>query len=119
MRYDPTSTSAIKSVKLTDFKIKSSDTNGKYTEKLLKNSIGSILLDEKPITVALSSGIDSTLCLSLLRELFPKKEIICLCGIFAEGFDESIQAQKIAKKFDATFKIVYMQSAFEMLFLLY
>ena len=39
--------------------------------------------------------------------------------LFAEGFDESIQAQKIAKKFDATFKIVYMQSAFEMLFLLY
>lgn len=113
IRYDPTSKFLIPQATPRDFKAISSDPMGLKTENLLKNSISSISLDEKPIAVALSSGIDSTLCLSLLREIFPKKEIICLCGVFAEGFDESIQAQKIAKKFDATFKIVHMQSAFE------
>lgn len=113
IRYDPNSHPIITPAATTDFKTTSSDPNGINTEKFLRNSISSISLDEKPIAIALSSGIDSTLCLSFLREIFPKKEIICLCGVFAEGFDESIQAQKIAKNFDASFKIVHMQSAFE------
>ena len=55
-----------------DFVSNTSDINGKITEKFLGDSIlNSIHDDDSPISVSLSSGIDSSLCLAILRKTFP------------------------------------------------
>ena len=112
IRYDPLINS--KSLaKWTDFVSNTSDTNGQLTEKFLGNSISnSIPNDDSPISISLSSGIDSSLCLAILRKTFPKRKIIAFCGIFDTGFDESKEAKIIADDFSAEFKTVNMDSIF-------
>ena len=96
-----------------DLKTSESDPDGKITKNLLLNSIKSSIPDNgKPVAVSLSSGIDSTLCLALLRETFPNRKIVAICGVFENGNDESKIAKKIAEKFSADFKIVFMDSIF-------
>lgn len=112
IRYNP----ATKSKKLAgwkDFKAKVSDQDGKNTENLLLNSAkNSILEGKKPIAISLSSGIDSSLCLAILRKNFPKRKIYAICGVFDNGYDESKEAKKIAEKFSAEFKVLHMDSIF-------
>ena len=99
--------------KWTNFVSNTSDTNGQLTEKFLGNSISnSIPDDDSPISISLSSGIDSSLCLAILRKTFPKRKIIAFCGIFDTGFDESKEAKIIADDFSAEFKTVNMDSIF-------
>ena len=112
IRYDPliNSTSL---AKWTNFVSNTSDTNGQLTEKFLGNSISnSIPNDDSTISISLSSGIDSSLCLAILRKTFPKRKIIAFCGIFDTGFDESKEAKIIADDFSAEFKTVNMDSIF-------
>jgi len=96
-----------------DFNSQTSDLDGKITENFLINSVKKSIPDEKkPIAISLSSGIDSSLCLAILRKTFPKRSIFAICGIFDSGFDESKEAEKIAEKFSAEFKVLYMDSIF-------
>ena len=112
IRYDPLINST-GLAKWQDFVSNTSDTNGQLTEKFLGNSISnSIPDDDSPISISLSSGIDSSLCLAILRKTFPKRKIIAFCGIFDTGFDESKEAKIIADDFSAEFKTVNMDSIF-------
>ena len=112
VRYDPMINSK-NLAKWKDFVSNTSDINGKITEKFLGDSIlNSISDDDSPISVSLSSGIDSSLCLAILRKTFPKRKIIAFCGVFDSGFDESKEAKLIAEKFSAEFKTVDMGSIF-------
>ena len=88
------------------------DGDGKKTEELLSNSIFQNISNEKSISISLSSGIDSTICLGLIRKIFPEKKITGICGVFGEGFDESVIASEIANQFDADFFTVNMDSIF-------
>jgi len=112
IRYDP-SKSLKQLISSTDFSPKINDLDGTKTEKLLtqsiKNSFGS---SKNPIAISISGGIDSTLALGLIRKSLPDSKIIAFCGVFEDGFDESITAKKIAKKFDADFHLVKMSSIF-------
>jgi len=112
LRYDPANHSE-NLAKWQDFKTNTTDLNGKKTETFLVNSIKNSIPDnDKPIAISLSSGIDSTLCLALLRNVFPKRKIVAICGIFENDNDESKIAKKIAEKFSADFKTVYIDSIF-------
>ena len=112
LRYDPSSISKNLAI-WQDFKSDTTDFNGQNTEKLLLKSIKNSIPDnDKPIAISLSSGIDSSLCLALLRNVFPKRKIIAICGVFENGNDESKVAKTIAEKFSADFKILYMDSIF-------
>ena len=96
-----------------DFEPKTSDPDGKITEKFLLASIKNSIPDnKKPIAISLSSGIDSSICLALLRKSFPDRKIFAICGVFDSGFDESIEAKKIADTFSAEFKVLQMGSMF-------
>ena len=112
IRYDPSKNSSdLASWK--NFKAKSPDPSGQITEKLLLTSIkNSIPNNNKPIAISLSSGIDSSICLALLRKSFPDRKIFAICGVFDSGFDESVQAKKIADKFSAELKVLHMYSMF-------
>jgi asparagine synthase (glutamine-hydrolysing) len=112
IRYNPKERVELTPIKWNDFRPNTNDPTGLKTEKLLQNSLLKQLHDiSGPLVVSLSSGIDSSLTLSLIRKLFPAEKIIALCGVF-EGNDESLQAKKIAKKFDAKFRIIKMPSIF-------
>ena len=114
IRYDPTEKPQLPSVTSKNFNETQTDPSGLKTKTLLKNALKNKLkTSNEPIAVSLSSGIDSTLCLSLLREIFPDRELIGICGVFENGFDESKQASKIAKKFNAKFKTVKMPSIYQ------
>lgn len=114
IRYDPTEKPLISQVSPQNFVEMKTDPTGSKTKKLLKNALQKKIKNSKEsLSISLSSGIDSTLCLSLLRETFPEHELIGICGVFENGFDESKQASKIAKKFDAKFKTVNMPSIYQ------
>lgn len=96
-----------------DFLTRNSDPTGKKSEKLLIESISKSITEyDDKIVVSLSSGIDSALCLALLRKVFPKKKIIAICAVFSNRFDESERAKIIAEKFDAKFKVFHVDSIF-------
>lgn len=112
LRYDPGQKSKFHA-NWKNFIPKENDYDGEITESLLLDSIKSSIPDnKKPISISLSSGIDSSLCLALLREVFPNRKIIAICGVFDKKNSEAILAKKIAKKFDADFKILQMNSIF-------
>lgn len=114
IRYHPSLNKTHFIAKWNNFETKASDHNGKITEQLLANSIKNSIPDNnKPISISLSSGIDSSICLAMLRKTFPKRKIFAICGVFESGFDESIEAKKIADKFSAEFKISHMDSIFK------
>ena len=113
IRYNPTKTTLIKSATVKDFKDDYSDPIGLRSEKLLKKSIVNSLSNENnAVAISLSGGIDSTLLLGLIRKTFPAKKIFAICGVFEDGYDESIIAKKIAEKFEAEFHVVNMDSIF-------
>ena len=113
IRYNPVESPLIPPVQINDFQKNNSDKNGSKTLKLLKKSmIQHMKHTTGPFVVSLSGGIDSSLSLGLLRDSFPDADIFALCGVFEGSFDESLIAKKIAKKFDAKFKILKMGSIF-------
>lgn len=112
IRYNPKSKPPVTPAKWKDFLVRSSDAQGLTSEKLLHKSIEKKLEGDDPIAISLSSGIDSTLCLALVRKHYPKRKLVAICVVFKEGYDESKAAGIIAKKFDAEFRVVYMDSIF-------
>ncbi len=114
VRYDPTEKPMLSPASVKNFNDTQTDLTGLKTKQLLINAFKKQISNSKePIAISLSSGIDSTLCLSLLREIYPNRELIGICGIFENGFNESKQASKIAKKFGAKFKTVNMPSIYQ------
>lgn len=114
IRYNPNEKPYMKKARWEEFVPRHSDPDGTMTERLLKKSINSSLpKNDQPIAISLSSGIDSTLSLGLLRTVFPKRKLIGICAVFDYGFDESKQAREIANKFDAKFLVVHINSIFK------
>ncbi|RZD39246.1 MAG: asparagine synthase [Thaumarchaeota archaeon] len=73
---------------------------------MLKNSIQTKLNSQSNLTVALSGGVDSTLLLSLTKELFPDIRITAITITFPYSDDESESAANIAHHFDIDHKII-------------
>ncbi|MEM3143592.1 MAG: asparagine synthase C-terminal domain-containing protein [Candidatus Nitrosotenuis sp.] len=113
MRFNPEDVPSLQLAKPIDLITKTSDQQGHKTEKLLMNSILKKKTESNTYVVSLSSGIDSTLCLALLRKTFPDSNIWGICAVFQNAFDESKRAEKIAKRFDAYFKVLPIKSIFQ------
>ncbi len=113
IRYNPREQPPIPKIKWVDMRSNQSDSQGKKTEKIIQEYIyNKFQKIEEPISVSLSGGVDSTLCLALLRKYLPDHPIKAICGVFKGGFDESRIAKSISKKFNAKFSIVKMESLF-------
>ena len=86
-----------------------------FLEKIIcdeiRNKVNNSGSDE--VSIALSGGVDSTLMLCLLRKVFPKIKINAISIKFADSFDETINAAKIAETFDAQHHIVEIKNYFE------
>jgi len=111
IRYDIAVKTVKKSATVHDFKKSFNDQGGHITEKLLSNSFRKIGKYDK-FSISLSGGIDSSLCLALLRNNFPKAKITAISGVFENAYDESTYAKKLAEKFDADFYPIDMESIY-------
>lgn len=82
-----------------------------FVEDSIKSNITQSIRNPKAkVAVALSSGVDSTLVLALLRKTHPAISIDAISVKFAQSIDESKYAAKIARKFDADHHILYIEN---------
>ena len=82
-----------------------------HIEKIITNTIKKNFDNSKQkVAVALSGGIDSTLVLGLLRKTYPNLRIDAISVKFADSIDESVQASKIAEKFEADHHVIYIEN---------
>lgn len=113
LRYNPSTTSQIHKKTWKDFVEKSVGENVfEYVESLITANIAKSIKNSKKTraTIALSSGVDSTLVLSLLKKTCPDVKINAISIKFANSVDESKHAAKIAREFDIQHQTVYIEN---------
>ena len=109
LRYDSHTPSTLKKINWNDF-IPKNSVNSNTIKNILKNSIQTKLNSQSNLTVALSGGVDSTLLLSLTKELFPDIPITAITVTFPYSDDESASAANIAQHFDIDHKVVHVDN---------
>ena len=111
LRYNPTKNSLIPKKTWKDFIEKPILNSVDFVEDSIKsNIVHSIKNPKAKVAVALSSGVDSTLVLTLLKKTYPVIPISAISVKFAESIDESKYAAKIAHKFDVDHHILYIEN---------
>ncbi|NOS62357.1 MAG: asparagine synthase [Nitrosarchaeum sp.] len=111
LRYNPTKNSLIPKKTWKDFVEKPVSNPIDFVEDSIKsNIVYSIKNSKAKVAVALSSGVDSTLVLALLKKTYPTIPISTISVKFAESIDESKYAAKIAHKFDADHHVLYIEN---------
>jgi len=112
LRYDPSIISNLPKKTWNDFKSNNITSNTELIENLILEDISKNLelLNPKKLCIALSGGVDSTLILSLIRKLNPDIEIEAISIKFANSVDETLNASKIADKFEANHNIIYLEN---------
>ena len=113
LRYDSTSNSPIKKLKWQDFRLGESKNAGKIVEDDIKKNYLKTIGNQKKIGIALSSGVDSTLLLTILRKTLPNIQIDSFSIHFQDSIDESKNAGKIAKELNSTHHIIDIENYFE------
>jgi asparagine synthase (glutamine-hydrolysing) len=108
LRYHPTKSTLIPPLTINDFLPNSTFnlTNTEYNinmiDKILKTTIKKTIKTDT-ISLALSGGIDSSIILTKIREVFPNLNIHCITIGFYENDIDFIAAKKISKVFDCEF----------------
>ena len=94
LRYAPTEKSILPRLEEKNFTQQEISKNPvQYIEESLIQTISAEMEKLKgKIAISLSSGVDSTLVLSILRKLYPDTEIESISVKFADSIDESIAA---------------------------
>ena len=111
LRYNPTKNSLIPKKTWKDFVEKPISNPVDFVEDSIKSNIKHSIKNPKAkVAVALSSGVDSTLVLALLKKTYPTIPISAISVKFAESIDESKYAAKIVQKFDADHHILYIEN---------
>lgn len=114
LRYDPTEKGPIPHKKWTDYTPTESDPQGKLTEARLGLAIRRKIQDYSEIAISLSSGVDSSLVLALIRKYFPKEKLKILalhyCGT---NNQEEESSRRLANKFDCEFYAIHPKSVFD------
>ena len=83
-------------------------------DQSIRNTISTSLnTNSKKIGIALSSGIDSTLVLALLRKEFPTIDIESVSVRFSESVDETDASKKISEKFDTNHHVLEIDNFLE------
>ena len=97
-----------------DFETKQIINPENIIEQSIRKSISTELdSNSKKIGISLSSGIDSTLVLALLRKEFPSTDIESVSVKFSESIDETDISKKISEKFDTNHHILEIDNFLE------
>jgi len=85
-----------------------------FVEKSIRKKIShEIGTNTGKIGISLSSGIDSTIILALLREEYPSNEIESVSVKFSESTDETNASKKISEKFQTNHHILEIDNFLE------
>ena len=85
-----------------------------FVEKSIREKIShEIGTNTGKIGISLSSGIDSTLILALLREEYPSNEIESVSVKFSESTDETDASKKISEKFQTNHHVLEIDNFLE------
>ena len=76
----------------------------------IRNQVGK---NSDKIGISLSSGIDSTLVLALLKKEFPSIKIESISVKFSQSTDETDASKKISEKFDTNHHILEIDNFLE------
>ena len=108
LRYDPNLKPNLPVKTPNDFLPNEPRMNTQFIEDSISDYIKGELAyyDGNEISIALSGGVDSTLVLSILRKVKPDINIKAVSIKFADSVDETVDAAKIAEKFNAEHHIV-------------
>ena len=116
LRYDYTQKPILPKISYNDFEKKQDFSSDDIERKLLKNLVQKIPNDyDEPISISLSGGIDSTLMLLLLKQLFPNNQINAISIKFQDSIDETEIASKIAKKIGVSHHVIEVENFLEKL----
>ena len=97
-----------------DFETKQITNPENVIEQSIRKSISTELdSNSKKIGISLSSGIDSTLVLALLRKEFPSTDIESISVKFSESTDETDVSKKISEKFHTNHHILEIDNFLE------
>ena len=111
LRYDCALKKTMPELRWEDYKIKDDSENiSDFVEESITEVISDYTKNVKKVSISLSSGIDSTLVATILKKKFPDLEINSLSVTFANSFDESPFAKKIAENLDLDHKITYLEN---------
>jgi len=112
LRFNPTKKSKFPKKTWKDFIEKPLNTSPQMIENLICSNIHSTIKNSihTKTSIALSSGVDSTLVLALLKKTCPNVKINAISIRFEDSVDESKSAAKIASKFDIEHNIVYVEN---------
>ena len=109
LRYNPNNQSNLKKINWKDYLPKKT-ANSILIKNLLQKSLKKNLISKSNLSVALSGGVDSTLLLSLTKEIFPDLPITAITITFPYSEDESKSASNIAQNFDIDHKIIHVDN---------
>lgn len=79
-------------------------------EQTIADNLINNLQNYDKTAVSLSSGVDSTLVLAILRKTFPNLRIESMSVTFADSLDESPAAKKISEKFETNHHVLYIEN---------
>ena len=98
----------------TSFKNNKIDNPEKFIETSILQTITKELeKNHKKVGISLSSGIDSTLILALLRQADPSAEIESISVKFSDSIDETENSKKISEKFETTHHVLEINNFLE------
>ncbi|VVC05917.1 NH(3)-dependent NAD(+) synthetase [uncultured archaeon] len=109
LRYDSTLKTS-KKLGWKDFVESTTSNEIEHVENVITNTLKKEIGSQTHVALALSGGIDSSLMLALLRKTFPDITIDAISIKFAESIDESTQAQKLADRFNANHKVIFIEN---------
>jgi asparagine synthase (glutamine-hydrolysing) len=112
LRYDPHIKPNLPVKTWNDFRLNTESINIESIENSISNYIKEKLknFNGEKVSIALSGGVDSTLVLSILRKVKPDIDIQAISIKFADSVDETKDAAKIAKTFDAEHHVVNLEN---------
>ncbi len=113
LRYDFTTKPPIRKLTPTDFSQNTISNPEKNVEDIISNFYMHNLEKKSQIGISLSSGIDSTLLLALLKKSLPDLHVDSFSIRFSNSLDETKMAAKIADALDSTHHIIDVENYFE------
>jgi asparagine synthase (glutamine-hydrolysing) len=116
LRYDYNQQPIIQKLGWNDFKYKKLIPIS-LIENSIKNSIKNSVGDSEPkkISISLSGGIDSSLVLLFLKQVFPNSKIKSISVKFSDSVDETSRAKEIANNFDVDQDVLLIDNYLEKL----
>lgn len=113
LRYDLNAISPLPKLNWNNFSQKKISNPEKIVKEIISNYYVQNLKKKSRVGISLSSGIDSTLLLALLKQTIPDLEVNSFSIRFSDSFDETKNAKKIADNLNTTHHVIEVENYFE------